>query len=81
MMTPLMYCAENGSTKTCNRPGRRRGRLPPRILDEEAVLEAAAPAGLHADAQTADRGIDPFLLHELHDLGPRDRGDGHEYFG
>src|SRR6478672_7323185 len=50
------------------------------VLDQEAVLEAAAPARLHAHAQATDGGIDPFLGHELLDLGARDGRDGHQDF-
>ena len=48
------------------------------ILDEQTVLEAAAPARLHAHAETAGSGIDALLRHELLDLFARDGRDGHQ---
>ena len=82
MITPPMYCAEKGSTNTLilaliDDEVVFGGR----VLDEEAVLEAAASAGLHAHAQAADRGIHAFLRHELLDLFARDGRDGHQNFG
>ena len=43
------------------------------VLDHETVFEAAAAAGLHADAQAAALGADPFGVHEALDLNGRNR--------
>src|SRR5919197_360864 len=39
------------------------------VLDEQPILEAAAPARLHAHAESTLRWVDAFLLHELLHLG------------
>ena len=76
MMTPFRYCAENGSTNTLevallDDQVVFRGL----VFDQEPVLEAAASAGLDADAQAADSaGSTPSVLHELLDLGRRRPG-------
>jgi hypothetical protein len=51
MVTPLMYCAENGSMNTLKPSWRDQVVLGGLVLDEQAVLEAAAAARLHAHAQ------------------------------
>src|SRR3979411_678929 len=91
-----MYWAEKGSTKTRYYPWATTTSaaaagvsarvaqgvaLRRRVFDQEAVLEAAAAARLHAHAQPTDSGIDAFLGHEFLDLFARDGRDGHQDFG
>src|SRR5574342_35338 len=53
------------------------GRL---VFDQQAVLETAAAAWLHTDAQTADLEPTPIGVHETLDLGGRTSGNDNRDF-